>query len=239
MTPLRIDDFGASSKRYARHRGKLLPYSEAHEDDLIRLFTWLQRIDCRATLAITAAWVERDGSLTPYPKKFPRQTSIIQQAVLAGRVEIACHGLTHCIPGQHTSWPWQGNRRWHREFIDALPYGQQRAHLVRGRRILEDAFGLGVTTLVPPGNAISDQLAEAALAMGYEVVTCRLDAVAAFPSVVDDRGQCVLHDRDVIGVGRFERTVERLAVSSISGGFTTVRAWARQHGLARRTVVPA
>ena len=72
------------------------------------------------TVAITANWVERDGTLTPYSKKFPDQAEVVLNAERRGIIKVAAHGLTHCVPGKHLPRWIGGNRRWHREH-GALP----------------------------------------------------------------------------------------------------------------------
>jgi hypothetical protein len=216
MPALRIDDFGASSKRYERHRGKLLPYQETSARDLRRLIDWLYQSGSAATLAITACWVTGEGKLLPYAMRFPEQTKEIRRGVQLGVVEIAAHGLTHCIPGRHVEWrPWRGNRAMHREFIDALPFSQQAWHMVYSRCLLEAMFGRPVITLVPPGNAISDALVDAALELGYTLVTCRARGRSR---IADDSDHVVLHDRDFQG-RRGARTISELAGH---GPYTTV-----------------
>lgn len=200
MTPLRLDDFGASSKLYERHRGKWWKYPEVTPDDIGDLARWCLINSASMTLAITACWVERDGSLTPYHVKYPEQAATVHYWATRGVFEIACHGLTHCIPGRHVpSWvPWRGNRQWHREFIDAVPFTTQVEHLRRAKQILEDRFLTTVTTLVPPGNAISERLAMYALEHGFERVTCRARGRAF---IVDDMHHAVLHDREIVARG--------------------------------------
>ncbi len=157
MTPLRLDDIGACSKRYERHRGKWWRYGELEPREIDEIAASLLARRWTMTLAITACWVEEDGSLVEFPRKYHDLAGAIHYWTMRGVFEIACHGLTHCIPGRHVpSWlPWRGNRQWHREFIDALPFTTQIEHLRLGKLILEDRFTVPVRTLVPPGNAIS------------------------------------------------------------------------------------
>lgn len=201
MTPLRLDDLGASSKLYERHRTKWRAYRELDCDDLADLGRWCVLKGATLTLAMTACWVERDGSLTPYHEKYPEQAAVIHYWARRGIFEIAAHGLTHCVPGRHRpSWiPWRGNRQWHREFIDYVPFNVQVEHLRRARAILEDRFMVPVTTLVPPGNAISERLAmDAVEKHGYSLVTCR---ARGRRFIVDDSTHTVLHDADLVRNG--------------------------------------
>ena len=131
MTPLRLDDLGASSKAYewgSRHRwanvwplhhrclfGAWGPYRELAAWQLRAIFHAVERHGARLTVAITACWVERDGTLTPYSHKWPDQAAVIIEWAGKGVITVAAHGRTHCVPGKHRPRWLGGNRRWHRE----------------------------------------------------------------------------------------------------------------------------
>ncbi len=199
MTPLRIDDLGASSKRWEYHPGKRRPYRELRVEELAALWKWLATHESRCTLAITACWAERNGDMTPYPDKFPMQAEFIKHMVAAGRATVACHGLTHCVAGQHAeAWPWQNNRAYHREFRDPLTPHQQVERAKAACRMLSRWCGMDVTTIVPPGGVL-DRLAAVQLRMaGYKITGW----------VQQDHGATVLHDRDL--VGRVDRALAKL-----------------------------
>lgn len=195
---LRIDDFGASSKRWEWHRHKLRPYPEVSAELLDALGRYLSQRGWSATLGITACWVERDSSLVEYPVKFPAQAASVDYWAKRGVFEVACHGLTHCVPGRHVRpwWRLRSNRAWHREYVDAVPIPTQREYLRRAKQILTDRFG-PVTTFVPPGNAIGPAMVDYALdELGFRVVTCR-PPVGASPRITSDAGGRNLHDRDL------------------------------------------
>lgn len=232
MMPWRIDDLGASSKLHERHRGKWWPYRELRAEELATLMAWLARTGSRVTLAITARWVTRRANQIPYARMFPEQAAVIRLAVQHGLVEVACHGLTHCIPGRHADWTfWRSNRQWHREFIDALPFPEQVEHLRVARAELEQTFLAPVTTLVPPGNAISERLALTALDLGFTVVTCRRPDPSTASVIADDRAYPVTHDRDLVAWG-MNATLATNDWCSLTT--RTVREWAT----ARVEVVP-
>lgn len=241
MIPLRLDDVGASSKYYERHRGKWFAYDEMTPAEIADVVRWLIRREQSMTVAITACWVDANGSLTPYPEQWPDQASTWKIGVDEGVVEIACHGLTHCLPGRHAGvWlPWPGNRRYHREFIADIPLEVQRGHLSAAKRILEGYFGQPVSTLVPPGNAISHLAALAARDMGYDVITCRLPPdlstmergrlMAGWrPLYIDDADHTVLHDRDLVG-----QDVGRWLEQRLHMRYSSVRAWLAKGGAAQ------
>src|SRR5215510_6528346 len=131
MIPLRLDDIGACSKQYerwSRHRwanfyplhdrrlfGAWGPYRELTAEELNLLANTLRDYQASMTLAITACWTDEHGELIPYQERFPHQTTIIAHWAKLGVFEIASHGLTHCVPGQHRP-KWIGsNRAQHRE----------------------------------------------------------------------------------------------------------------------------
>lgn len=189
MTTLRLDDLGASSKLYERHRGKWFAYREMTAGELDTLGVWLHDRNFSMTLAITACWVEADNSLTPYPEKFPDQTHVIRYWIGRGVFDVACHGLTHCVVGGHRPrlWPFRGNRTYHREFT-VVSLELMRAMIATARTILEGAFSAPVTTLVPPGYLIPWPIECYAVAQGLTVAH------------KDDPG-VVLHDRDIVERG--------------------------------------
>ena len=128
---LRLDDLGASSKQYewwSRHRwanvwplhhrrlfGACGPYRELTAAELDRICDLAADHRAPLMLAITACWVEADGTLTPYGAKFPAHVAVIQRWADRRIVTVAAHGMTHCVPGRHRP-RWIGsNRPWHRE----------------------------------------------------------------------------------------------------------------------------
>ena len=112
---IRIDDYGASSKYYEVYSKKFYgltnfwflkrlnsfkawgPYPETTADEMYCLIEFLQYYNAKATLAVTASWVENDSSITPFPLKFPALAAAISYGVQAGIFEVASHGLTHCV----------------------------------------------------------------------------------------------------------------------------------------------
>ena len=155
MIPLRLDDLGASSKQYERwsrhrwanvwplHHRKLFgawgPYRELHAEELEAIFEMIRDAGAVLTVAITAYWVERDGACTPYTVKFPQQAALIQWWAMQGCLQVAAHGLTHCVPGQHLPRWIGGNRTWHREY-----------NRVAMRHLAAD-LGVPVTRYIRPG----------------------------------------------------------------------------------------
>src|SRR5438093_10970849 len=101
---LRMDDVGAASKRhevYGHTRipigplrvpfpGNLLwlkyvppikrwgPYRELAASDWRAILDVLAEAGARLTVAVTAAWVEDDGTPTPFPTKFPDAAEVLR-----------------------------------------------------------------------------------------------------------------------------------------------------------------
>ena len=258
LVALRLDDVGAASKRhevYGRTRvrvgplavpfpGNFLflkycpgirrwgPYRELSAAEWHGILEALVGADARMTVAITAAWVERDGRLVPFPAKFPAAAAAVREGVRAGRLEVANHGYTHCLleDGRFRPRLFAGNRQFHREFFDWLPEATHREHLRRAQAVLEDFFAVPVQTLVPPGSLFSPKTLAAAAELGIRCVSCR-DAgrfgAREGLALVDDADDVVaLHDRDVVlgGLPRFSA----LVAARPRGSFVTVRELAAQ-----------
>jgi hypothetical protein len=226
---LRLDDVGAASKRHEVYGltripvgpwalpfpGNFLflkylppikrwgPYRELTARDWDGILEALAAAGSRMTVAITAGWVERDGSIVPFPGKFPEAAAAIRTGVRAGLLEVANHGYTHCVlrDGLFRPRAFSGNRTGHREFYDWLPEELHREHLGRAQEILSEFFATGVVTLVPPGNAFSGKTLAAAVDLGIRYVSC-LGAGRTPPvdglTFVDDADLLALHDRDVV-----------------------------------------
>jgi len=248
---LRLDDVGAASKRhevYGETRvrvggvrvpfpGNFLfikylppfrrwgPYRELGPDEWERVMGCLESAGARMTVAITAGWVEDDGTVTPFPRKFPASAERIREGVERGLVEVANHGYTHCVLRDRLFRPrlFASNRQFHREFYDWLPADTHRAHLTRAQDILQEFFHTRVVTLVPPGNVFAAATLEAAAAAGIRYVSClspgRLSGVSGLTWVAG-RDVVALHDRDLV-LGGVDALRRRLAARDAT--FVTVR----------------
>jgi peptidoglycan/xylan/chitin deacetylase (PgdA/CDA1 family) len=224
---LRMDDVGAASKRHEVYGltrlavGRLRipfpgnwlwlkylppikrwgPYRELAAPDWYAILEALARAGARLTVGITAAWVEDDGTLTPFPRKFPDAAQAIRAGVDAGLLEVANHGLTHCLLADRAFRPrlFSGNRSFHREFYDFVPPEAQEANIRRAQAILADAFGVAIVTLVPPGNLLQPVTAELARRHGVRYLSYRAATTrdGILPVVGDDAG-VVFHDRDLV-----------------------------------------
>ncbi len=167
----RIDDIGASTKQFEQYGrwkiGNFLflktiwpfkkwgPYGELTEKEWEQFLKIFEQNNIKPIIAITACWVEKDGNLTPFPEKFPKQAKLLKQAFLDGKVEIANHGLTHCVVGEHLPKFWGSNRKYHREFWPYLSQEIHNEHIFKAQEILENFFAKPVNIFVPPGNVWS------------------------------------------------------------------------------------
>ena len=229
-----MDDVGASSKRYEVYSkrwyglGNFLflkhlpyfrawgPYAELQADDWEAILRMLDAYDAKLTVAVTAAWVNGDGSMVPYPEKWPLAYSALKRGVDAGRVRIVCHGLTHCVLQGKAFLPraFSSNRSSHREFWDWLPAEIHHEHLGRAKRILEEAFDTHVTTLVPPGNVFSDATLIAARDLGFTLVNCHTSRRANTGlRIIGNEGVVAFHDREPVlfGMEWFEAMLRKYA----------------------------
>jgi len=172
---LRLDDVGASSKRYEvysnrswrcgplRVSGNWLflkylpgvksggPYREMEAGEWRDVFAVLRAASARMTVAVTAAWADHADRVTPFPVRFPAQAEALRDGVREGLIEIANHGLTHCVLEGNAFRPrWMSsNRTYHREFWEWVPVAVHEQHIRRSQEILQEYFGVPVVTFVP------------------------------------------------------------------------------------------
>lgn len=224
---LRMDDVGAASKRHevygltrlalGRVRvpfpGNVLwlkylppikrwgPYRELEAREWREIIETLAGAGARMTVAITAAWVEDGGTLTPFPVKFPDAARAIREGVDAGYLEVANHGLTHCLVAGRAFRPrlFAGNRAYHREFYDFVAPEAQEASIRRAQAILSEAFGAPIVTFVPPGNLLQPVTVEIARRHGLRFLSYRAPTTptGVLPVVGDESG-VVFHDREIV-----------------------------------------
>lgn len=230
---LRIDDIGASSKQllyYAKRWylnfgplrdrrlfGHWAPYREMTAADWHQTYKILERFSAKLTVAITATWAEPDGTLVPFPDKFPDEAAALGHGLAKGYLEIANHGLTHCVldGGRHRRRPlWGTNRPYHRELWDYVPADQQLDQLRRAQDILTGYFRTPITTLVPPGNVYALQTLEACRALGLTTVNCERPQITLgdTPRVIGDDHVVAFHDRELVvfGTGWLEAKLRAL-----------------------------
>lgn len=233
---LRMDDVGASTKRYNIHARRDLrvagfrlsgnflflkylrsirgwgPYSELGRTDWLRIFDLLQRTGARMTVAVTACWVEGETRLIPFPSKFPAQAGLLKEGVESGLIEVANHGLTHCVLEDNAFKPrlFHSNRTSHREFGDYLSAQMHREHILRSQEILEGWLGRPVVTFTPPGNLFNQATVDAAKEAGISYLCCNCATdLSCRPALIGDEHCLPFHDRDIAlsGVGWLENLI--------------------------------
>ena len=230
---LRIDDIGASSKQHLYYAkkwysnfgplrdrrlfGHWAPYREMSWDDWHQVYKVLERFNAKLTVGVTATWVEDDGTLVPFPDKFPDEAKALGEGVANGLIEIANHGLTHCVlaEGKYRRRPLFGtNREFHREFWEWVPAAEQREHLIRAQQILVDYFQTPITTFVPPGNVYSLPTLQACQEIGIKILNCEKPKLTLgdSPRVIGADQVLPFHDRELVvfGIGWLETALRRL-----------------------------
>lgn len=222
---LRMDDVGASSKRFEVYsnwrfrRGPLLvdgnwlwlkylppfrqwgPYRELTSSHWRAVLRILEDAAARLTVGITAGWVNHDGSIVPFPVKYPEAASVIKEGVEQGLLEVANHGYTHCILKDHAFRPrwFAGNRQYHREFWPWVSPDVQEAHLRASQDILRGWLRDDVVTFVPPGNVFADTTLDLAYRHGLRYLSCStVPRAGAALTLIDPAAVTAFHDRDLV-----------------------------------------
>ena len=140
LLALRMDDVGASSKKFNVYSKYPLcntlfikyvppfrawgPYAEISPKQWREIFKILEKYNAKLTVGVTACYVEKDSSLIPFNVKFFEQARILLEGVNDGLIEVANHGLSHCVIGKHLPHRFSSNRANHREFWSYLPIGR-------------------------------------------------------------------------------------------------------------------
>jgi hypothetical protein len=190
------------------------PYREMHTDEWYQVFEILRAESARMTIAITAAWADRSDRVTPFPLRFPAQAEALKEGVRQGLIEVANHGLTHCVLEGNLFRPrWMtSNRAYHREFWDWVPLPVQELHIRRSQEILQDYFGVPVVTFVPPGNVFTEGTLAIAERYGLRYVSCNTKPGKTGTLIVLGNEDVVpFHDRDLVlnGVGWLRSLIAR------------------------------
>ena len=212
-----MDDVGSSSKQFEVYSnffwGNLLflkyftpfaawgPYIELTEKMWKEILQILANLNVKMTVAITACWVEKDGSLIPFTRKFPKQAAALKKGVEEGLIEVANHGLTHCVVGKHLPRLFSSNRKFHREFWKWIPKEIHYRHLEESQKKLQDYFGK-VLTFVPPGGVWTKDTEIAAFKSNIRYL-CASSSLVKTGKLsngliyIEDSDNLVFHDRDI------------------------------------------
>jgi hypothetical protein len=229
----RMDDVGAASKRwevYGRNKIenilfiKYLPwvkrwgvYEELSAQEWEDIGAVLKRNNAKMTVGVTACWVERNEKLIPFPQKYPEQANALKKLLESGCIEIANHGLTHCLVGKHVPKLFSSNRQYHREFYDTLPEEEHKYHLERSQAILQNYFEIPIISFVPPGNVWNTVTENYAQRSGIQYLSAK--------QLVKDLSQSreiateifAFHDREVklFGVSWLENKIREFEANNI------------------------
>jgi peptidoglycan/xylan/chitin deacetylase (PgdA/CDA1 family) len=138
----------------------------------------------------------------------------LKEGVRRGLIEIANHGLTHCVLDRNLFRPhwFSSNRTYHREFWSWVHPTVQESHIRRSQEILQQYFEVPVVTFVPPGNVYTEKTLEIAGRHGLRYVSCdappgRVNGM----TVLRTEDVVAFHDRDVVlnGVGWLQSLIAR------------------------------
>jgi peptidoglycan/xylan/chitin deacetylase (PgdA/CDA1 family) len=185
-------------------------------DEWREILRLLQLYKAKLTVSVTATWAESEKQLIPFPHKFPEEAAALKEGSNNGLLEIANHGLTHCVVAKNVFKPkWvSGNRQFHREFWEWIPADVQEDHIRRSQQILTDYFENEILTFVPPGNVYTEKTLEIAERFGLRYVSCNTPPRRhRRMAIVGDRQVLAFHDKDIVtnGVSWFKDLLERNA----------------------------
>lgn len=219
---LRMDDVGASSKYYEVYSKlpfgvgnilflKYLPfikawgrYEEMAVSDWIDIIELLIKYNAKLTVAITASWVNKNGELIPFYDKFPQQLEQIRVGLDLGVLEIANHGLTHCVIQKKNFLPklFSSNRKYHREFWDWIPKDIHFEHMEKSQEILRHSFEILPQVFIPPGNVFCNHTLDAAIKNGIKYVNCNtLSKTYKNLRIISNQNVEAFHDKDIVEQG--------------------------------------
>tara|TARA_B110000444_G_C18850992_1_gene605579 strand:- start:6375 stop:7109 length:735 start_codon:yes stop_codon:yes gene_type:complete len=231
LLALRMDDVGASSKKFNVYSKYPLcntlfikyippfrawgPYEEISSKQWKEIFRILEKYNAKLTVGVTACYVEKNSTLIPFNIKFPDQAEILLEGVKDGLIEVANHGLSHCVIGKHLPKSFSSNRANHREFWDYLPKEWHQSHLKESQKILEDWLKIKVETFIPPGNVYCIETVIAAEKYGIKKInSSRPINNNSSIKTIDEKNILAFHDRELVLYGNkwLEKKLQDLSV---------------------------
>jgi peptidoglycan/xylan/chitin deacetylase (PgdA/CDA1 family) len=177
------------------------------------VYNLLRSFAAKLTVGVTAGWVERNGTITIFPEKFSKVAKVLKDGLNEGLLEIANHGLTHCVVGKHLPRLFSSNRQYHREFWESIPREIHFDHLDQSQSILQDYFETRITTLIPPGNVFSQDTIDAAQQNGIKRINClNVGPSNGEINIIGNESVIDFHDREIVleGVEWLKRKLESL-----------------------------
>jgi hypothetical protein len=229
---LRIDDIGASTKEFEVYSKKwfglgnflflkYMPYFKAwakyremSADEWYTVFELLKKYNAKLTVGVTATWVNYDGSSTNFSDKFPEEAKALKCGVNMGLIEVANHGLTHCVVKDNLFRPrlFSSNRKYHREFWSWLRMETHFEHIKKSQEILQGFFKVDVVTLIPPGNVYCNFTIEAAKKYGIKYINCQTPSqIIDKVSILSNDNVYAFHDKEIVqeGLNWFEGVLKK------------------------------
>jgi peptidoglycan/xylan/chitin deacetylase (PgdA/CDA1 family) len=212
---LRMDDVGASSKKYEVYSkiffGNFLflkyfkpfkamgPYNELSDKHWDEILNILKNFNAKLTIGLTAGWVDKKNDIIPFNEKFPKQAKKILEGVKNNLLEVANHGLTHCIVGKHLPRLFSSNRRYHREFWDFLEQEVHESHIFKSQKILEDWLGEKIVSFIPPGNVYSPKTVKSIMKTNITIINSSQKVATDFGHLkyIDEKHIFSFHDKDL------------------------------------------
>ena len=187
--------------RHRRLFGSWAPYEEMKQTQWIAIFNLLKERNAKLTVGITASWVTKDAELIPFPKRFPDEAAVLREGLEEGLLEIANHGLTHCVLKNKKYKPkiWRSNRIYHREFWEWIDDKTHTNHIKKAQEILQEYFKVKITTLIPPGNVFALKTIKAARQNGIKLINCQtVSGVTNGLKIIGNENVIAFHDREIV-----------------------------------------
>lgn len=229
---LRIDDIGASTKKYEVYSKKWFgfgnflflkrmkyfkawaEYREMSDEEWYQVFDLLKKYNSRLTVGVTATWVNYDGTSVNFNDKFPAEAEALKYGVEIGLIEIANHGLTHCVTKNNLFRPrlFSSNRKYHREFWGWLGKSTHFYHIETSQKILQSFFKKKIKVLIPPGNVFCDFTIDAAKKNGIKYINCQtVSQVNNGVNIISNDHVFAFHDKEIVenGLDWFEKKLEQ------------------------------
>ena len=226
---LRMDDVGSSTntfevyskKRFGnflflkrmKHFKAWAPFRDIHLNEWEEIFQILIKYDARLTIGITAGWVDKYNNIIPFNKKYPELIPIFKKGIDSNLIELANHGLTHCLVGKHLPKLFSSNRTYHREFYDYLDESIHKEHLVKSQKILKQSFSIDVNTLIPPGNVYSMKTVNSMTGTGLKYLNSSIKVSGINENMyISDDNVVAFHDKEIVlyGVEWLEKKIKSI-----------------------------
>ena len=133
-------------------------------------------------------------------------------------IEIANHGLTHCVVGKHLPRYFTSVRKYHREFWDWIPVDMHKAHLERSSKILKEWLGSKIDIFVPPGNVYSEDTIDSLNELNFSRINSskKLDCSYKNLKFIDEKNVFAFHDKEIsiLGVDWFETILKKFKIDT-------------------------